>query len=260
MTKIFFALLLVIGLFSSGALSAAPLTVAVAANFTKTIEEIGTAFTKQTGHEVRFSFGPTGKLYAQIKNGAPFDAFFAADTKRPRLLVEEGQAVPESYFVYAVGRLALYSPKLPVADDPQGVLEAAGFRHFSLANPRTAPYGVAGEEVLTRMGLLEALRGKIVHGESIAHAFQYVATGNAPLGFIALAQIVDPDSPVHGQGQYWIPPQEMYPPLEQAAVILERGANKTAMREFIEFVRSGPGREIIARYGYDLPRATEPAE
>ncbi|MGC9455953.1 MAG: molybdate ABC transporter substrate-binding protein [Halothiobacillaceae bacterium] len=253
MKNFFLTLLIFLGLLGSGMASAVPLTVAVAANFTKTIEEIGDAFTEETGHEVRFSFGPTGKLYAQIVNGAPFDAFFAADTRRPELLLEEGRAVPDSDFVYAVGQLALFSESLPVAEDPEGVLKAADFRHIALANPRTAPYGAAAEQVLENMGLAEALRDRIVHGESIAHAFQYVATGNAPIGFVALSQLVDPDSPVYDRGEYWVVPQALYTPIEQAAVVLPQGADKPAMKAFMEFLRSDRGRAVIARYGYRVP-------
>jgi molybdate transport system substrate-binding protein len=226
---------------------------AVAANFTKTVEEIGAAFTAKTGHEVKFAFGPTGKLYAQITNGAPFDLFFAADTKKPEALVKDGLVKPDSYFVYARGVLALYSPTLPVKDDYQAVLDKAEFNHLSIANPKTAPYGVAAEEVLNKLGVYDTVKPKIVNGESISHAFQYVQTGNAELGFVAMSQLVDPQSPAHGKGQYWLPPQDMYSPLNQGAVILKRAENNPVAQAFMDYLRSDEGRKIIEKYGYSAP-------
>ncbi len=247
-------------LLAAGLLLTAPLAAladtlnaAVAANFTKTIEEIGAAFKEKTGHEVKFAFGPTGKLYAQIKNGAPFDLFFAADTEKPQALVKEGLVKEGSYFVYARGVLALYSPTLPVKEGYKTILEKAEFNHLALANPKTAPYGVAGEEVLRHLGVYEKVRPKIVNGESIAHAFQYVQTGNAELGFVALSQLVDPQSPAHGKGEYWLPPQEMYTPIDQAAVILERAESNPVAQQFMDFLRSDEGRRVIEKYGYSVP-------
>ncbi|MEW5838542.1 MAG: molybdate ABC transporter substrate-binding protein [Pseudomonadota bacterium] len=247
--------LLAAGLLLSAPLSAFAdtLNAAVAANFTKTIEEIGAGFKAKTGHEVKFSFGPTGKLYAQIKNGAPFDLFFAADTEKPEALVKEGLAKKDSYFIYARGVLALYSPSLPVKADYKAVLDKAEFNHLSIANPKTAPYGVAAEEVMSKLGVLDALRPKIVNGESIAHAFQYVHTGNAELGFVAYSQLVDAKSPAYGKGEYWLPPQDMYTPIDQAAVITKRAENNAVAQEFIDYLRSDEGRKVIERYGYSIP-------
>jgi molybdate transport system substrate-binding protein len=249
-----------IPLLAAGLLMAAPLAAlaetihaAVAANFTKTIEEIGTAFKAKTGHEVKFSFGPTGKLYAQIKNGAPFDLFFAADTQKPEALVKEGLVKEGSYFVYARGVLALYSPTLAVKENYRQILEKAEFNHIALANPKTAPYGAAGEEVLRKLGVLDTVRPKIVHGESIAHTFQYVHTDNAQLGFVALSQLVDPQSPAHGKGEYWLPPQDMYAPIDQAAVILKKAENNPVTQQFIDYLRSAEGRKVIEKYGYSIP-------
>ncbi|HRQ47515.1 MAG TPA: molybdate ABC transporter substrate-binding protein [Rhodocyclaceae bacterium] len=226
-------------------------TAAVAANFTKTIEEIGAHFMEETGHTIRFSFGPSGKLYAQIRNGAPFELFFSADTQKPELLVNEGLATEP--FVYARGRLALFSPTLPVAQGWREVLEQGGFAHLAIANPRTAPYGAAAVEALQALALLEALRPKFVQGESIAHAFQFVATGNAALGFVALSQVVDPASPVFGKGEYWLVPQHLHAPIDQAAVVLERGRTHPAALAFMEYMRSPQARAIIERYGYTVP-------
>ncbi|MDY0050454.1 MAG: molybdate ABC transporter substrate-binding protein, partial [Halothiobacillaceae bacterium] len=239
----------VVALASPAIVLADTLNAAVAANFTKTIEEIGAAFKEKTGHEVKFSFGPTGKLYAQIKNGAPFDLFFAADTDKPEMLVKEGLVKEGSYFVYAQGVLALYSPSLPVKEGYKDVLGKAEFAHLSIANPKTAPYGAAAEEVLKKLGVYDTVKPKIVNGESIAHAFQYVQTGNAPLGFVALSQIVDPQSPAYGKGEYWLPGQDMYAPINQGAVILKRAENNPVAQQFIDYLRSDEGRKVIERYG-----------
>ncbi|TQV65159.1 MAG: molybdate ABC transporter substrate-binding protein [Halothiobacillaceae bacterium] len=237
----------------TGAARADTLTAAVAANFTKTAEEVGAAFRAKTGHEVRFAFGPSGKLYAQITHGAPFDLFFSADTEKPEALVKEGRVKDGSYFVYARGVLALYSPTLPVKDDYRAVLEKGGFRHMAIANPKTAPYGTAAEQVLVAMGLHDALKPRLVFGESIAPTFQYVQTGNAQLGFVALSQLVDPQSPAHGKGEYWLPPQAMYAPIDQAAVILKRAENNPVAQAFMDFLRSDEGRKVIENYGYSIP-------
>ncbi len=229
------------------------LNAAVAANFTKTIEEIGAGFKAKTGHEVKFAFGPTGKLYAQIKNGAPFDLFFAADTEKPEALLKEDLVKKDSYFVYARGVLALYSPTLSVKDDYKAVLEKAEFNHLSIANPKTAPYGQAAEEVMNTLGVYDAVKPKIVNGESIAHAFQYVQTGNAELGFVALSQLVDPQSPAYHKGQYWLPAQDMYAPIDQAAVILKKAENNPVAQQFMDYLRSDEGRKVIERYGYSIP-------
>lgn len=230
---------------------AGEITVAVASNFTRTIEDIGARFEAHSGHRVRFSFGPTGKLYAQIRNGAPFDLFFAADTDKTARLVEEGLA--SDAFVYARGRLVLYSPELPVRDGYRAVLEQAAFRHLAIANPKTAPYGAAALAVLEGLGVAERVQPRLVHGESIAHAFQFVATGNAKIGFLALSQVVDRNSPLHGKGEYWLPPQALYPPLDQGAVLLVRARDNEAARAFLVFVKTDEARAIIESYGYDVP-------
>ena len=229
------------------------LNAAVAANFTKTIEEIGAGFKAKTGHEVKFAFGPTGKLYAQIKNGAPFDLFFAADTEKPEALLKEDLVKKDSYFVYARGVLALYSPTLSVKDDYKAVLEKAEFNHLSIANPKTAPYGQAAEEVMNTLGVYDAVKPKIVNGESIAHAFQYVQTGNAELGFVALSQQVDPKSPAYHKGQYWLPAQDMYAPIDQAEKKKKKAENNPVAQQFMDYLRSDEGRKVIERYGYSIP-------
>lgn len=244
--------LLVLSLLACSA-QAETLTAAVAANFTKTAEEIGAGFKSKTGHEVKFAFGPTGKLYAQITNGAPFDLFFAADTQKPEALVKDGLVKEGSHFVYARGVLALYSPTLPVKAGYKDVLARADFNHLSIANPKTAPYGAATEQVLQAMGLHDAVKPKLVFGESIANAFQYVVTGNAQVGFVALSQLLDPESPAHGKGEYWLPPQSMYAPIDQGAVILKRAENNPVAQQFMDYLRSEDGRKVIEKYGYTVP-------
>jgi len=249
--------LLALGLAANATLAQAEtINVAVAANFTKTVEQIGKAWEKATGNHVKFSFGPTGKLYAQIRHGAPFDAFFAADSRRPNLLIKHGDADPKSFFVYANGQVALYSKKLPVAKDPVAVLNKGDFAHLAIANPKAAPYGAAAVQVLKQVGAYDKLKGekKIVQGESISHTFQYVVTDNAQIGFIALSQIKDPDSPIKGVGQYWLPPQSDYAPIEQAAVFLKRSHKRKAVDNFFNFVRSDAGATIIKKYGYGIPK------
>lgn len=242
-----------LGLLISGAAMAESANIAVAANFTKTIEQIAVEFKKDTGHDLKFSFGPTGKLFAQIKNGAPFDAFFAADEKRAMKTIDEGTGVEGSYFVYAQGQLALFSNRLPVKDQPLEILKKADFNYLAIANPKTAPYGAQAEAFMKNIGVYDTLKKKLVNGESIAHAFQYVATNNAEIGFIALSQVVDPQSPVYKKGQYWIVPQKDYAPIKQGAVVLKRGEKNPAVIEFMEYLKSPKALEIIHAYGYSTP-------
>ncbi|BBP46933.1 molybdate ABC transporter substrate-binding protein [Thiosulfatimonas sediminis] len=240
-------------LLTSGLAHAGSATIAVAANFTKTIEEIGEQFRQETGHELKFSFGPTGKLYAQIKNGAPFDAFFGADESRPLKTIADGIGVESSYFVYAQGQIALYSADYPVKTQPLEVLRKAEFKHLAMANPRTAPYGERAQAFLKSQGLYEGVKAKLVNGESIAHAFQYVATGNAPIGFIALSQIVDPQSPIFQKGEYWVVPQADYEPIKQGAIILKRGVDNVALQAFFDYLKTPKALEILHAYGYSTP-------
>ncbi|QBZ83967.1 Molybdate-binding periplasmic protein [Hydrogenovibrio crunogenus] len=228
-------------------------TIAVAANFTKTIEVIGEAFEKESGHRVKFSFGPTGKLYAQIKNGAPFDAFFGADERRPKKTIEQGIGLRNSYFVYAQGQIVLYSSQYPVDRQPIEVLESADFRHLAVANPKTAPYGERAVAYLKKKGLYDHVKSRIVNGESIAHAFQYVVTHNAPIGFVAMSQVVDPGSPVYRKGAYWVVPASDYAPINQGAVILKRGEKNAAVQAFMDFMKTPKAIAIMNRFGYNVP-------
>ncbi|MFZ1747409.1 MAG: molybdate ABC transporter substrate-binding protein [Nitrospirales bacterium] len=226
--------------------------VAVAANFLPTLNEIVTNFQADTSHTILVSSGSSGKLYAQIQNGAPFELFFSADVKRPQLLEEEGLAVKGSRFVYAVGRLTLWSPDSNVVNgDGPTVLSKGRFEHLAIANPKTAPYGRAAEQTLKRMGLWESLKDRIVQGENIGQAFQFVFSRNAQLGFVALSQVLDPK--INGSGSRWDVPTSFHEPLEQEAVLLVTGQNHAGARAFLDFVKGDKSRAIIERFGYELP-------
>ncbi|MED5612160.1 molybdate ABC transporter substrate-binding protein, partial [Pseudomonas sp. JH-2] len=193
--------------------------VAVAANFTAPIQAIAKDFEKDTGHKLVASFGATGQFYAQIRNGAPFEVFLAADDTTPAKLEQEKATVPGSRFTYAIGKLALWSAKDGYVDAKGAVLKQGGFQHLSIANPKTAPYGLAATQVLDKLGLKDKLAGKLVEGQNIGQAYQFVSSGNAELGFVALSQIYK-DGKVTG-GSAWIVPADLYEPIRQDAVILE---------------------------------------
>jgi molybdate transport system substrate-binding protein len=232
----------------AGQAMADEIRVAVAGNFTETIKPIVKQFEASTGHKVTLSFGSTGKHYAQIKNGAPFHAFFAADIRRPKLLEEEGLALPGSRFTYAVGKIVLWSPKDGYVDADAKVLEQSEFHHIAIANPKLAPYGKAAQEVLQARGVWDKLTGRMVRGGHIGQAFQFVKSGNAELGFVAYSQVKRPDQPM--TGSMWVVPQDLYSPIEQQAVLLQDNA---AAREFLQFCRSTQALDIIRSYGYGIP-------
>lgn len=227
--------------------------VAVASNFSGPIEKIARDFEAQTGHSVILAMGSTGRHYAQIKHGAPFEAFFAADAKRPMILEKEGLAVKGSRFTYAIGRLVLWSPENNVVDSKGAILKQDAFRHLALANPKLAPYGHAAREVLEHLRLWEALKPRMVFGENIGQAFQFVQSGNARLGFVALSQIHQPGRP--SKGSCWIIPQALYSPIEQQAVLLK---DNPAAREFLAFVKKPKALKTIEAYGYQIPGSELP--
>ncbi|MFP4616263.1 MAG: molybdate ABC transporter substrate-binding protein [Thiohalorhabdus sp.] len=221
---------------------------AVAANFNAAIQALEPRFEEATGHDLRISTGSTGKLFAQIRNGAPFDAFLAADARRPRLLEEAGTAVDDSRFTYAVGRLALWSPD-PDRVRGKATLAEGDFRHLAMANPRTAPYGLAARQALQALDRWADLRDRIVRGENIAQAHQYAASGAAELGLVALAQVSGPEAPE--EGSRWVVPGDLHEPIRQQAVLLDQGAGNAAARAFLEFLQGPEAREILADFGYD---------
>ena len=224
--------------------------VAVAANFTAPIQAIAKDFEKDTGHKLVASFGATGQFYAQIKNGAPFEVFLAADDSTPAKLEQEKAVVPGSRFTYAIGKLALWSPKDGYVDAKGEVLKKGGFQHLSIANPKTAPYGLAATQVLDKLGLKDKLAGKIVEGQNIGQAYQFVSSGNAELGFVALSQIYK-DGKVTA-GSAWIVPADLYEPIRQDAVILEKGKDNAAAKALVDYLKGPKAAAVIKAYGYEL--------
>ena len=224
------------------------LTIAVAANFTRAAKQLVAEFEQRSEHRVHLAFGSTGGHYAQIIHGAPFDAFFAADAKTPMRLEEEGKIRRGSRFTYTRGLLVLWSPKAGVVDPEGKVLQRGDFAHLAMANPRLAPYGLAAQQTLEALGVAEKLQEKLVRGENISQTHQFIHSGAAELGFVALAQIIDPGQPEQISGSYWRVPVNYYKPIEQQAVLL---SDKKAAREFIAFVRSEKGKAIIRGYGYE---------
>lgn len=225
--------------------------VAVAANFTAPMQEIAKLFEADTGHKVLSSFGATGKFYAQIKNGAPFQALLAADAETPAKLEEEGAAVRGSRFTYAIGKLVLWSAKPGFVDNKGKVLKTGKFEHLSVANPKLAPYGAAGVQVMKDMGVFDAIEPKLVQADNIAQAFQFISTGNAELGFVALSQVIK-DGKV-ADGSAWIVPQKLYKPILQDAVILNNGRDNQAVIALMDFLKGEKARAVIKRFGYSIP-------
>jgi molybdate transport system substrate-binding protein len=223
---------------------AAQVSVAVAANFTRPAEEIGAAFTASTGDKVVFSFGATGGLYAQITQGAPFEVLLAADDERPAQAVRDGLAVAGTLFTYAVGKVVLYSPGIDLTDGA-AVLRAGAFHHIAVAEPNTAPYGAAALETLEKLGLTEAIAARLVTGESISQTLQFVESGNAELGFVALSQVIGKPA-----NQVWVVPAEDYAPIRQDAVLLKAGEADPAARAFLDFLKGPEARAIIEKFGY----------
>ena len=247
-----------ISLVMSVCLAAAPVsvraqtaTVAVASNFLKPFKHIAQAFERATGHSTRIVPGSTGKLFAQIVHGAPFDVFLAADSQRPRLLEERQLTVPGSRFTYARGRLTLWSADPDrIADDGIPVLKKGAFRHLALANPKTAPYGKAGQSTLKALKLWHALKPRLVQGENVGQTFQFVATGNAEIGFVALSQVraLDPSQ----QGSRWEVPSTYHAPIEQGAVWLAKGRGNAAAQALMQYLQSPEARRMIEGFGYEV--------
>jgi molybdate transport system substrate-binding protein len=240
--------LLCLSLFSIQ-LSADEVSVAVAANFTDATRKLAPLFEQASGHQLKISYGSTGKLYAQIEHGAPFEVFLAADSTRPLKAEQAGLTVPDSRFVYARGRLALWSTKHGLFEAGESYLKAGDFAHLAIANPKTAPYGLAARQVLERLGLWSRLQTRLVRGDSIAQTFQFVATANAEAGFVAYSQVKGWQGE---DGSVWLVPQGYYQPIEQSAVLLRKGADSAAARAFLEFLHSDAAKAVIEGFGYDV--------
>lgn len=221
--------------------------VAVAANFTKPMTEIAELFEKNTGHTAKLSFGSSGKFVAQIENGAPFEVFLAADDKNAVKLEQDGFAVANSNFTYSIGKLVLWSATANMVDNQGEILTKGGFKHLALADPKLAPYGEAAMDVLKNKNLLDKLQPLFVKGENISQTYQFVSTGNAELGFVALSQVID--SPT---GSLWKIPENLYSPLRQNAVLLKKGEDNPAAPALLQFLKSPEAKAIISKYGYGL--------
>lgn len=231
-------------LLSSQSVSAAEVRLAVAANFTAAMKQIAKTFEQTSGHQTKISYGSTGKLYAQILHGAPFDIFLSADQKRPILLQQ--QQLGQKRFTYATGKLVLWSSDANFKVDANS-LKQANFNKLALANPKTAPYGAAAVQVMNQLGLTQKLRAKWVRGDNIAQTHQFVATGNVKLGFVALAQLK-----LSNTGHHWLIPQQLYQPIHQDALLLNRGKNNPAALALMNYLRTQSAKKTLRDFGYGL--------
>ena len=224
--------------------------VAVASNFTAPMQKIAAEFAKDTGHKAELSFGATGKFYAQINHGAPFGVLLAADDTTPAKIASEGKGVAASRFTYAVGKLVLWSKQDGYVDAQGTVLKTGKFQHLAIANPKLAPYGLAAMQALDKLGLTAQVRPRIVQGENIGQTYQFAASGNAPLGFVALSQVF-----VDGrvtEGSAWMVPETLHDPIRQDALILAKGKDNPAAPELVRYLKGETAKNIIRSYGYGL--------
>lgn len=245
---LFLSLLLAFSLNSQ----AATVLVAVASNFTKPMNEIADAFKKATGHEANLSFGSSGKFVAQIENDAPFEVFLSADEKNPQKLEESGKGIANTRFTYAIGKLVLWSATAGLVDEQGQILSKGGFKHLALADPKIAPYGLAAEEAMKTLGVLDKLQLLFVLGDNISQTQQFISSGNAELGFIALSQVIGTDGKI-GEGSGWIVPDNLHSPIRQDAILLKKGESNPAAPALLEFLKSPEALAIIKKYGYNLP-------
>ena len=236
-------------LLACSAVLADEVQVAVAANFTAPMQQIAALFEKDSGHKASLAFGATGKFYAQIANGAPFEILLAADDETPARIEKEGLGVAGSRFTYAVGKLVLWSANADLVDGAGAVLKTGNFKHLSLANPKAAPYGAAAIEAMTKLGVLAEITPRIVQGENISQAHQFVVSGNAELGFVALSQVYK-DGKL-SSGSMWSVPANLYQPILQDAVLLAKGRDKPAATALLAYLKGDKARAIIKSYGYE---------
>jgi len=225
---------------------AAETQVAVAANFTEPAKEIAAAFAAATGDKALLSFGSSGQFYAQLAHGAPYEVFLSADSERPQKAEQDGLGVPGTRFTYATGKLVLFS-KTPGLADGGKVLRSGGFNKLAIADPTSAPYGAAAIQTLQKLGVYDAVKPKIVTGSSITQAYQFVATGAADLGFVALSQVINEPG-----GSRWLTPAADYAPIDQQAILLVSGQKNPAAKTFLDFLKAPAARAIIKRYGYEV--------
>ncbi len=250
MRRFFTRLILALGVACGAPAMAAEVSVAVAANFTAPMHKIAQAFEQDTGHKALLAFGSTGNFYAQIKNGAPFQILLAADDETPARIEKEGLGVVNSRFTYATGKLVLWSKQAGLVDDKGDVLRTGKFERLAIANPKLAPYGAAALETLSKMGFLQNLQPKFVQGENISQTYQFIATENAQLGFVALSQVF-----ANGrvkEGSAWIVPATLHQPIQQDAVLLVNGKDNPAATALLSYLRSDKVKTLIRSFGYDL--------
>ena len=244
------SLIVGIGLACAGVAMAAEVSVAVAANFTAPMQKIAQMFEQDTGHKAVLSFGSTGNLYAQIKNGAPFQILLAADDETPARIEKENLGAANSRFTYAAGKLVLWSKQAGFVDDKGDVLRNGKFERIAVANPKLAPYGAAAMETLTKLGLLDSVKPKFVQGENISQTYQFIASENAQLGFVALSHVYA-DGRLK-DGSAWIVPADMHQPIKQDAVLLTVGKDNAAATALLAYLRSDKIKTVIRSFGYDL--------
>lgn len=243
-------LLALLSLMLTAPVLAADLHLAVAANFTAPMEQLKPLFEKASGHKLIISYGTVGKFYAQIKQGAPFELLISADDETPIRLEKDGLALPETRFTYAIGKLMLWSAKPGLVDARGEVLKQADFKRLAIASPKLAVYGAAGVEVLKKLGVYEQLQAKFVFGENITQTYQFIATANADLGFVALSQIYKNGS--YAAGSHWQVPSNLYPQIRQDAVLLAKGRDNPAGKALLAFLKTQETKKIIRSYGYDI--------
>ena len=241
------ASVLIAALFT-GAAHAETISVAVASNFTAPMQKIAAQFEKDTGHKAELSFGATGKFYAQISNGAPFGILLAADDKTPAKIAQEGKGDAASRFTYSIGKLVLWSKQDGYVDANGEVLKTGKFQHVAIANPKLAPYGLAAEQTLTKLNLLDAIKPKFVQGENIGQTYQFAATGNAELGVVALSQVME-DGKIKA-GSAWVVPAQMHEPIRQDAIVLNNAKDNVAAKALMDYLKGDKARAIISAYGY----------
>ena len=237
-------------IFALGSASAAEVQVAVAANFAAPIRAIAKDFEKDTGHKLVAAYGATGQFYTQIKNGAPFEVFLSADDTTPAKLEKEGDAAPGSRFTYAIGTLVLWSAQDGYVDAQGDVLKNGQYKHLSIANPNAAPYGLAATQVLDKLGLTATVKPRLVEGQNITQALQFVSSGNAELGFVALSQVYKDGKITSGSA--WIVPADMHEPIRQDALILKKGESNPAAKALVDYLKGPKAAEVIKSYGYRL--------
>ncbi|MDO8717825.1 MAG: molybdate ABC transporter substrate-binding protein [Polaromonas sp.] len=242
-------MLVVLAAFAAGQACAAQVSVAVAANFAAPMQKIAAAFAQDTGHKAVLSFGATGKFYAQIRHGAPFQVLLAADDTTPARLAQDGLAVSGTRFTYAVGRLVLWSKQAGGVDDKGEVLRRGTFARLAIADPKLAPYGAAAAQTLAKLGLLQSLQARMVQGESIGQAYQFVATGNAALGFLALSQVMS-DGKI-SEGSAWVVPAHLHAPIRQDAVVLAAGKDNPAAAALAAYLQGDKAQGIMRGFGYE---------